>query len=46
MEPSVGLNVVVVGVGSHKLEITVKVFVEPEVEVLGDMYSVAELQSL
>ena len=43
MEPSVRLHVVVVGVGSPKLELTVTVFVKPEVEVLGDMCSAAEL---
>ena len=42
MEPSVGLDVVVVFDGSPTLELTVTVFVEPEVEVLGDMCSVAE----
>ena len=36
-------DVVEVGVVSPKLKLTVRVFVEPDVEVLGDTYSVVEL---
>ena len=42
VEPLVGLDVVEVGVSSPRVELTVRVFVDPEVKVLGDIYSVEE----
>ena len=43
VEPSVGLDVVEVSVSSPKVELTVPVLIEPEVKVLGDIFSVEEL---
>ena len=42
-EPSAGVHVVEVGVASSKVELTATVFVEPEVEVLDNIYPVVEL---